>query len=79
MPISEGIGLCGCMIMSIGMISVLFYGFRVQDNIKKWKSEIDNRYVPELLRKKMPEKPAENNDEEKEVEKDPWWIRMWYK
>lgn len=68
MILSEAIGLCGSVILSIGMISVLFYGFRVQDNIPKWKKEIENRHIPELLREKEPinmaaaEKPEVKED-----------------
>ena len=51
MSTENAIGALGGFIFTMGMISVLFQAFRIQDLPKKWKDEIDGRYVPEVLRK----------------------------
>lgn len=61
MSLDNAIGLMAGIIMSIGLVSVLFYGFRIQDYPKKWKKELDERYVPELLRKKKKKEEEEKN------------------
>lgn len=42
----------GGLIMTIGLVSVLVQGFGVHKYPKKWKEELENRYIPEILRKK---------------------------
>ena len=56
MSTENAIGALGGFIFTMGMISVLFHAFRIQDLPKKWKDEIKNMYVPEVLRKEE-EKP----------------------
>lgn len=47
----------GGLIMTIGLSSVIFYGFDAFGYPKKWLKELNEHYVPKLLRKKKEESP----------------------
>lgn len=41
----------GGLILTIGLVSVLVQGFEVHKYPKQWKEELQNRYIPNLLKK----------------------------